>query len=465
MSLDPADRTHRTPAEGRRAPPQDPVCQVSPNVRAWLAEVSACGLDATQNLSLPCAHFQYLNGETAKAATFMGPSLPPASLWPHLANTTPPDGTVGAPYTWTPGATPAGSYSWSSGGTLPPGLSFSAAGVLSGTPTQAGTFTFTITVTGAHGRNDTRNISLVVTSGTWASVSAGSTSTCATRTDGTLWCWGANGAGQLGTGDTTNRLSPIQVGTATSWAMVSAGNSDTCAVRTDHTLWCWGFNSAGQLGTGDTTDELTPTQVGVGASWATVSAGSNGGTCAIRTDDTLWCWGYNFFGPLGTGDTNDRLTPTQVGNATSWATVSAGNGSTCATRTDGTLWCWGRNDNGQLGTGDTTGRLTPTQVGIATSWATVSSGDAESACAIQTNGSLWCWGDNLSGDLGTGDSTSHLTPTRVGTASTWSTVSTGGVGSTCATQTNGTLWCWGENDLGQLSTGDTTDRLTPTGIS
>jgi alpha-tubulin suppressor-like RCC1 family protein len=134
-------------------------------------------------------------------------------------------------------------------------------------------------------------------------VSAGSYHTCAVKTTGTLWCWGNNGLGQLGDDTITNRLLPIREGTiATNWATVSAGASYTCAVKTSGTLWCWGHNGFGQLGDGTTViDRLRPTQEGTAVSnWATVSAKASH-TCAVRTSGTLWCWGHNFRGEIGSG--------------------------------------------------------------------------------------------------------------------------------------------------------------------
>ena len=79
---------------------------------------------------------------------------------------------------------------------------------------------------------------------------------------------------------------------------------------------------------------------------------------AIRSDDTLWCWGYGGFGELGLGDTTDRTSPAQVG-ADTWKAVAAGNLHTCAIRSDDTLWCWGNNDSGQLGLDGATDRTAP----------------------------------------------------------------------------------------------------------
>jgi hypothetical protein len=145
----------------------DPVCQVLPNAVLWENELAAC----LTGVKAVCAHFQYVNKETGKAAQFLDPFLPTASLWPHLTSPPPPDGTVGDPYTWTATAAPQSSLTWTWNGTLPPGLSFDTSGVLSGTPTQVGTFTFTVTATAAYWRYASGPVTVTVKpvadGGTW----------------------------------------------------------------------------------------------------------------------------------------------------------------------------------------------------------------------------------------------------------------------------------------------------------
>jgi len=317
---------------------------------------------------------------------------------------------------------------------------------------------------GQLGLGDTRKRTTPKQVGTgthWAGLATGFEHTCATRADHSLWCWGFNDFGQLGLGDTRKRTTPKQVGTGTNWAHVSAGYGHTCGTRTNHTLWCWGLNSfAGQLGVGDNIDRETPTRVGTRTNWADVRTGDSH-TCGTRTNHTLWCWGYNASGQLGLGDTANRTSPTQVGSRTDWARVSAGDGyHTCAIRTDHTVWCWGFNGVGELGVGDTVDRSTPTQVGYGSDWYHLSAGHKQT-CATRSDRTLWCWGLNNFGQLGLGDTTDRTTPTQVGTRAGWAHVSAGGSLHTCATRSNHSLWCWGYNHNGQLGLGNQEDRWMP----
>ncbi|MBI4705937.1 MAG: RCC1 repeat-containing protein, partial [Deltaproteobacteria bacterium] len=139
------------------------------------------------------------------------------------------------------------------------------------------------------------------------------TYTCAVKADGTLWCWGSNGCGQLGDGTTQDKSSPVQVlALGTSAVAVAAGCDYTCAVKADGTLWCWGYNYYGQLGDGTTQDKSLPVEVkALGKTVAAVAVGERH-TCAVKTGGTLWCWGYNGTGQLGDGTTQDKTSPVQV---------------------------------------------------------------------------------------------------------------------------------------------------------
>ena len=298
-------------------------------------------------------------------------------------------------------------------------------------------------------------------------VFAGNYHTLAIKTDGTLWAWGHNSYGELGLGATSTLVSsPTQVGTDTNWRAVAGGLYYTLAIKTDGTLWAWGYNGQGELGLGDTTDRYSPTQVGTDTNWQAVSTG-NYHTLAIKTDGTLWAWGYNNDGQLGLGDTTNRSSPTQVGTDTNWRAVAGGAWHTLAIKTDGTLWAWGYNGYGQLGLGDTTDRSSPTQVGTDTNWQAIANGYWH-ASAIKTDGTLWAWGHNSYGELGLGDTDGRSSPTQVGTDTNWQAVAGGGCRAlgyyTLAIKTDGTLWTWGYNNHGQLGLGDTTDRSSPTQV-
>ena len=303
----------------------------------------------------------------------------------------------------------------------------------------------------------------------WTDVAAGSAHTCAIRTDATLWCWGYNGSGQLGLGSHTEQDLPRQVTSPApgGWASITAGTYHTCATRTDGTLWCWGWNHSGQLGLGSHTGQDLPRQVITPArgGWVSVAAGY-GHTCATRISGTLWCWGDNTSGDLGLGSQDEQDLPQQVTAPVpgGWASVTAGNAHTCATRADGTLWCWGNNQFGELGTGGIdNGQFLPEQVTAPApgGWADVTAGEIYT-CATRTDESLWCWGWNLYGQLGLGSHTNQDLPRQVtapppgGWAST-----TAGMGHTCATRTDGTLWCWGLNHYGQLGIRRHADRDLP----
>jgi alpha-tubulin suppressor-like RCC1 family protein len=183
--------------------------------------------------------------------------------------------------------------------------------------------------------------------------------------------------GQLGQNDTISRSSPVQVGVLTNWSQVSGGGYHTAAVKTDNTLWTWGYNNAGQLGQNNTTRRSSPVQVGALVNWASVCA-SRLGCLAVKTDGTLWSWGYNSQGQLGLGDTIDRSSPVQIGALTNWFRVPENGGTTNgwnfgAVKTDGTLWLWGDgNQGGQLGQNNTEDRSSPVQVGALTNWGKVS---------------------------------------------------------------------------------------------
>jgi len=296
----------------------------------------------------------------------------------------------------------------------------------------------------------------------WASVSAGGQHTAAVKTDDSLWMWGYNDYGQLGNGTTTNKDVPTQESTlAIDWSSISAGQFHNAAIKSggplDGTLWTWGSNSSGQLGDGTSVAKTVPVEVpaGGGLTWLSVTTGVNY-TAAIRSDRTLWTWGYNVYGQLGNGNTgtSSRIPVQEDSNAADWVSVASGGWHTAAIRgADGnrTLWAWGRNGYGQLGNTHSADVWVPTQEGTGEiDWSSVSTGDFHTV-AIRSGVTLWGWGDNEYGQLGDGSTThgNNGIPVQENEGYDWESVS-GGDWHTVAIRDDGTLWAWGLNDHGQV---------------
>lgn len=272
-----------------------------------------------------------------------------------------------------------------------------------------------------------RSSPVLVNNDSWSDMSSWD-HTLAIKTNGTLWSWGEVSFGKTGNNRFFNFVessSPIQVGLLSDWSKVNAGENHSLAIKTDGTLWSWGRNNYGQLGTGDQTfARSSPVQVGLLSDWSQ-SFGGRYHSLAIKTDGTIWSWGRNDRGQLGLGlsTTNSgiRLSPVQIGSLSSWSKISSGNLHCMAIKTDGTLWAWGINDSGQLGLGNTSNRSSPVQVGLLSDWQFVSCGRAITA-AIKTDGTLWAWGFNEDGRLGINSLVNRSSPVQVGSLSNWAKV-------------------------------------------
>ena len=277
------------------------------------------------------------------------------------------------------------------------------------------------------------------------------------KADGTLWVWGTNAYGALGDGTVTSRSSPVQTITGgTNWSQVACGNKHCAAIKSDGTLWTWGDNLKGQLGNGvmkwsapyPSGDKSSPVQtITGGTNWSQVACG-NRSTAAIKTDGTLWLWGYNY-GQLGDNTAADRSSPVQtISRGTNWKQISCGYNFAAAIKTDGTLWTWGRNTWGNLGDNTINDRYSPVQtIAGGTNWSQVSCGGYNTA-AIKTDGTLWVWGQGESGQLGNGTALRNSSPVQTLAGGTnWKQVVSGG-GTTAAIKTDGTLWFWGGNGNG-----------------
>jgi alpha-tubulin suppressor-like RCC1 family protein len=309
----------------------------------------------------------------------------------------------------------------------------------------------------------------------WCQVSGGSNSLAlGVRTNGTAWAWGDNGDGELGDSTTVNKSSPISViGGFTNWSKVSSGANHAVGLRQDGTMWAWGYNGAGQLGTNSTTNTSSPVSVVGGfTDWCQIAAGHKN-SFGIRTNGVLYAWGYNNSGRLGINNTENKSSPVSVvGGFTDWCGVANKN-HTLAVRTNGTAWAWGCGYHGQLGNSifgtyaSPNLRSSPVSVvGGFTNWCQVTGGFRISL-GVRTDGTLYSWGINSAGVLGhnTASNASTNSPVVVvGGFTDWCQVSNTYSSMAVAVRTNGTAWAWGCNNKGQLGTNNTTNSSSPVSV-
>ncbi|MBK8010238.1 MAG: hypothetical protein IPK13_02760 [Deltaproteobacteria bacterium] len=289
------------------------------------------------------------------------------------------------------------------------------------------------------------------------SLAAGNYHACVIRVDGTVWCWGNGYYGALASGGTTNRPLPtatIGLPAPTTEANMpkelGIGQQGTCVRLRGGELWCAGYSA----GDGSTTQRNTFVPVtDLGNQVARIAVGMGFG-CAVKMDGTLWCWGVNDSGQLGDGTLTRRYRPVRSGAAqlgNQVIQVAVGYSHTCALRLDGTVWCTGTNNHGELGRGFYSGYdVVPAQAG-----AMELGGDVVSvavgvnfSCALKDDGTLWCWGRNDMGQGGDGTTFTHpTTPVQVGPSQLGDQVVSMSVGyyHACALKTDGTVWCWGGN--------------------
>jgi RHS repeat-associated protein len=240
---------------------------------------------------------------------------------------------------------------------------------------------------------------------------------------------------------------------------LATGGNDTYGFGADGTLWDWGLNWAGELGIGSTVAHTSPVHLtGLSSTVALASASANH-ALMVKSDGTVWAWGYNNHGQLGTGDTVSRSVPVQISGLGGVASVSAGDGSSFAIKRDGTVWGWGRNDYGQLGDGTTADRLVPIQISALTGFTAIAAGLTHTL-ALKSDGSVWSWGNEVEGDLGyaAGD---VLVPTRVTSLTGVFTAVSAGTFHSSALRSDGTVWNWGEGLNGELGNGQFSDSTSP----
>ena len=311
-------------------------------------------------------------------------------------------------------------------------------------------------------------------------VIAGDEHTCVLKVDGSVWCWGANGKGQLGDGTTDAQKTPTRVQglSGKKIVQVSAGFEHTCAVTDTGAVWCWGSNENGRLGVGKTADVLgystAPLAVdGLTDPVASISAGGKHTCAVLEASKAVWCWGQNDTWQSGVGDgsegnNEDAPAPGPVSGVSGAAEVVSGDEHTCAMTSDG-VYCWGSNAVGQLGLGKGVKPaaglkgIPPMKLDLL-SVVQIAGGD-EHNCVLKGGNTVFCWGDNAAGEVGNGGATTQppyvYEPVQVfkraGATEAFTAerlMWSGNAFHTCALEGDeGTLWCWGNNDKGQIGTG------------
>jgi alpha-tubulin suppressor-like RCC1 family protein len=308
-------------------------------------------------------------------------------------------------------------------------------------------------------------------------ITSGARHNCARGSDGSVWCWGANWAGQSGTGQASQNWRALRVqgvsgqGSLSGALGVDAGAWHTCAYGAQGALWCWGENSSGQLGSSLGVPREWPTPV-LSANGqdpltgVTTVAGGTSHTCAETSNDTVLCWGQSTEGQLGTGTLISSFLPSRVGTVdggdiwTGASAVSAGGFHSCAVDADQTAWCWGLNSSGQLGNGSSdpfSWSAAPQHVsdasgnGVLSDVVAVGTG-YEYSCALTDAGAVWCWGNNYVGQLGDGTFDIRSRPVQVRELPEIQALAVG-AHHACAISVDGALWCWGGNGSGQLGDG------------
>ena len=271
-----------------------------------------------------------------------------------------------------------------------------------------------------------------------------------------MQAWGSNSNYILGNGTTIGVSDPISIGSSQKWKQVSPAFYWTHALSSTNSLWAWGTSaSVGGLGNGNSNDTFsTPVQIGSDTTWLTLSS-SYGHVLAIKNDNSLWVWGQGSSGELGLGATSRVFTPTNLfSQGDVWISCSAGNSYSLAITASGNLHSWGNNSSGQLGLGNTTSTSTPVQI-AGQQWIQVAASpdfNYPHTLAIRCDGTLWAWGNNTYGQLGDGTTAAKSSPIQVGSESTWSKVANGD-GYSVALKSDGSLWAWGSNLWGNIGNG------------
>ena len=298
-------------------------------------------------------------------------------------------------------------------------------------------------------------------------VTAGDISSYALTSSGTVYAWGNNTFGQLGDGTTTTSTIPVQVPGLSDVDQIAAGNDHVLALNSDGTVEAWGLNNAGQLGNGSTASSDTPVTVQGLSDVVQVAAGGlpgwAGHSVALKSDGTVWTWGYGKHGQLGQGANASNPVPTQVPGLTGIVQIAANGDNTYALKSDGTVYAWGDDGFDQIGNpGAANNQNTPLQVQNLSDVVAITA-DGTAALAIKADGTVWAWGDNNTGELGDGAVCGKYCVTPVQAVGLTSTAEVaGGYVHSLAETIAGAVYAWGNNSSGQLGNGTLIAATEPT---
>lgn len=283
--------------------------------------------------------------------------------------------------------------------------------------------------------------------------------------DGTAWSWGDNSFGQLGNGTRTNANSPVSVLGGISFVRITAGNFCSLGIRgSDGTVWAWGNNGMGQLGNNNANSYSSPVNVVGGISFREVYSYDDHVIGIRGSDGTAWAWGYNGSGNLGNGSISNKSSPVSVLGGISFKQISVGDDHNVGIRgSDGTAWAWGQNVSGGLGNGSITGKSSPISVLGGISFTFVGASTDSSYGIRGSDGSLWSWGYNNSGQLGIQQAGNRSSPVSVLGGMAFTKVAAGGW-SILAIRSDNYVWSWGYNNAGQLGIGTVTSKSSPVSV-
>ena len=292
----------------------------------------------------------------------------------------------------------------------------------------------------------------------WVSLTNRYNHSCALTSTGKAYCWGGNQSGVLGTGSDAISKVPTPVKTDLSFSSIAPGINHTCAISKEGKAYCWGRNDRFQLGMAGADDPrqtypnmLVPTPVQGDLVFSSISAGYFH-TCGLVTGGKAYCWGGGFNGELGS-DTQATSTPTAVKGNIAFSSIIAGRSLSCGLTAEGKAFCWGANGMHQIGDGTTRDSFKPQLVGEGLLFSSISVGELH-VCGISKDNKAYCWGSGRRGKIGNGDisdASENPKPIEVLGNLSFSSISASNH-HTCALTPAGKAYCWGSNVSMQLGT-------------